>query len=117
VLGVTSGRVYSRRFAPRVLRGVVNVGAGGTLRQVRIRLERRAGRHCFNFSGSRARFVRAKKCGAAAFFSVGSAASFSYLLPARLPVGRYVYDIQAVDSSGRVTGLVGGVSHVVFRVK
>jgi hypothetical protein len=117
VLGLTSGRVYSRRLAPRVLRGIAKVGPGGTLREVRIRLQRRIGRRCLNFSGSRARFVRAAKCAPAAFFSVGNAESFSYLLPARLPVGRYAYDIQAVDSSGRVTGLVGGVSHVVFRVK
>jgi hypothetical protein len=63
------------------------------------------------------RFVRAGKCAPAAFFSVGGAESFSYLLPARLAAGRYAYDIEAVDSSGRVTGLVGGVSHVVFRVR
>jgi hypothetical protein len=117
ILGLKSGRVYSRRFAPRVLRGMVRVAPGGTLRQVRIRLQRRVGRRCFNFSGSRVRFVRAGKCAPAAFFSVGGAESFSYLLPARLAAGRYAYDIEAVDSSGRVTGLVGGVSHVVFRVR
>jgi hypothetical protein len=117
ILGVTNGRVYPRRFAPRVLRGIVKIGPGATLRQVRIRLHRRVGHRCFNFSGSRARFVRAARCAPAAFFSVGSAESFSYLLPARLPRGRYAYDIQAVDGSGRVTALVGGVSHVVFRVK
>jgi hypothetical protein len=117
VLGLTNGRVYSRRSAPRVLRGIVKVGPGGTLRQVRIRLHRRVGRRCLNFSGSRERFVRAARCAPAGFFSVGSAESFSYLLPARLARGRYTYDIQAVDGSGRVTPLVGGVSHVVFRVK
>jgi hypothetical protein len=117
ILGLINGRVYSRRFAPRVLRGIVKVAPGGTLRQVRIRLHRRVGHRCFNFSGSRARFVRAARCAPAAFFSVGSAESFSYLLPARLARGRYAFDIQAVDGSGRVTALVGGVSHVAFRVK
>jgi hypothetical protein len=117
VLGLINGRVYSRRSAPRVLRGIVKVGPGGTLRQVRIRLHRRVGHRCFNFSGSRERFVRSVRCAPAGFFSVGSAESFSYLLPARLARGRYTYDIQAVDGSGRVTPLVGGVSHVVFRVK
>jgi hypothetical protein len=117
ILGLVNGRVYSRRFAPRVLRGIVKVGPGGTVRQVRIRLHRRVGHRCFNFSGSRARFVRAAGCASAAFFSVGSAESFSYLLPARLARGRYAFDIQAVDGSGRVTALVRGVSHVVFRVK
>jgi len=117
ILGIVNGRHYSRRSAPRVLRGAVKVAAGGSLRQVRIRLQRRVGRRCWSFSGVRGRFVRARKCAAAKFFSVGYAESFSYLLPTRLPVGRYVYDIEAVEASGNVTQLVGGVSHVVFRVK
>ncbi len=117
VVGIKNGHVYYRRFAPRVLRGMVKVAAGGTLRDVRIRLERQIGGRCFGFSGSRESFVRARKCGAAPFFSVGSTESFSYLLPAPFRAGRYVYDIEAVDSAGRVTGLVGGVSHVVFRVR
>lgn len=117
VLGIASGRVYSRRSAPRVLRGSVTLTAGGTLRQVRIRLRRRIGRRCLNFSGSRERFVRSPKCTSAAFFSVGDSQSFSYLLPSRLPAGRYTFDVDAIEASGNVTSLVGGVSHVVFRVK
>lgn len=117
ILGIKSGHVYARRFAPRVLRGVITITAGGTLHQVRIRLERHYGRHCFDFSGSREQFGRPSKCGSASFFSVGGAESFSYLLPAPLPPGRYVYDIEAVDGAGQVTKLIGGVSHVVFRVK
>jgi hypothetical protein len=117
VLGIANGRVYSRRSAPRVLRGIVDIAAGGTLRQVRIRMQRRAGRRCLNFSGSRERFVRSPKCAAAAFFSVGDSQSFSYLLPSRLPAGRYSFDIEAVEATGAITRLAGGVSHVVFRVK
>jgi hypothetical protein len=75
------------------------------------------GRRCLNFDGRREQFVSSRKCAAARFFSVGDSESFSYLLPRRLPVGRYVYDIDAVEASGKVTRLVGGVSHVVFRVK
>jgi hypothetical protein len=117
IAGIKNDHVYSRRHAPRVLRGIVRVPAGGTLRQVRIRLERRYRGHCWNFSGSRVRFVRARKCGTASFFSVGGSESFSYLLPAPLPKGRYVYDIEGVDSAGQPTKLVSGVSHVVFQVK
>ncbi len=117
VVGLINGHVYTRRAAPRVLRGIAQVAPGGSLRQVRIRLQRRSGRKCFAFSGSRERFVRSRRCAPASFFSVGSAQSFSYLLPSRLPAGRYVYDIEAVEGSGRVTGPVGGVSHVIFRVK
>jgi hypothetical protein len=117
IAGVKNGHVYSRRHAPRVLAGIVKVAAGGTLRQVRIRLERRHRGNCWDFSGSRVRFVRARKCGSASFFSVGGSESFSYLLPARLPKGSYTYDIEAINSTGQATKLVSGVSHVVFRVK
>ena len=61
--------------------------------------------------------MRTRTCGKAAFFSVGSALSFSYLLPARLGPGRYVYAIEAIDAAGGTTGLVPGVSQVVFRVR
>jgi len=117
VLGIRNGHVYARRRAPRVLAGIVRVPVGGTLRDVRIRLERRNRGRCFDFSGSREEFVRARTCGRAAFFSVGATESFSYLLPARLARGRYAYDIEAIDDAGRVTALVAGVSHVVFRVR
>jgi hypothetical protein len=116
-LGVTSGHVYSRRAAPRVLRGAVTVGSAGTLRQVRIRLQRRVGHGCFDFIGRSVRFVRVRRCRPAAFFSVGSSESFSYLLPARLAPGRYVYDVDAIEASGHSTSLVAGVSHVIFRVR
>ncbi len=117
IKGVKNGHVYSRRSAPRVLTGAIEVPAGGTLKQVRISLERHYRGHCFDFSGSRESFVRTKKCGSAAFFSVGGSESFSYLLPARLPKGRYVFEIEGVDSMGQTTKLVSGVSHVVFQVK
>jgi hypothetical protein len=116
IAGIKNGHVYSRARAPRVLRGVVHVGAGGTLRDVRIRLQRRHDGRCFDFSGSREAFVRSKRCRAARFFSVGGSESFSYLLPAPLPPGKYRFDIEAVEASGRRTVLVNGVSHVVFRV-
>jgi len=48
---------------------------------------------------------------------VGDSESFSYLLPAALPAGRYLYEIKAVDGSGRATRLLGGINHVVFRVR
>ena len=114
--GVVNGRRYRRHHAPRILRGLVQVPAGGTLHDVRISLQRRNGRRCLTFSGAKEAFVRSR-CGVARFFSVGGAESFSYLLPASLPRGRYVYDIEAIDASGHRTKLVPGVSHVVFYVK
>ena len=114
--GVKNGHHYSRRKGPRILQGLVQTPTGGTLREVRISLQRRNGKHCTVFSGTKETFVRAR-CGAKRFFSVGDAESFSYLLPASLPPGRYVYDIEAIDGTGNPTKLVPGVSHVVFYVK
>lgn len=114
--GIANGRHYRRRHAPRVLRGLVQVPAGATLREVRISIQRRIGKWCLAFNGTTETFVRAR-CGVRRFFSVGGAESFSYLLPASLPVGRYVYDIEAIDAGGQATKLVAGVSHVVFYVK
>ncbi len=114
--GVKNGRRYSRRKGPRILQGLVQVPADGTLREVRISLQRRKGKHCTVFSGAKETFVRAQ-CGAKRFFSVGDTESFTYLLPASLPPGRYVYDIEAINDGGNVTKLVPGVSHVVFYVK
>jgi hypothetical protein len=117
VNGIVNGRVFRRHRGPRILQGEVEVLNGGMLRQVRISLQRRYRGRCFDFSGSRESFVRTKKCGSKAFFSVGGSASFSYLLPARLPRGSYVYDIEGINSTGQATKLVSGVSHVVFQVK
>jgi hypothetical protein len=114
--GVKPGHVYSRRHAPRILSGVVKVPESGTLKDVRISLQRRAGKRCTVFSGTKETFVHAR-CGTTRFFSVGGTESFSYLLPASLPPGRYVYDIEAINDTGKPTKLVFGVSHVVFYVK
>jgi hypothetical protein len=114
--GVKAGHVYPRHKGPRILSGLVKVPAGGTLREVRISLQRRVGKRCFAFNGTTETFVR-DRCGATRFFSVGGSESFSYLLPSSLPKGRYVYDIEAIDDAGVATKLVPGVSHVVFYVK
>jgi hypothetical protein len=114
--GVKNAHHYSHRKGPRILQGLVQVPASGTLREVRISLQHRKGKHCTVFSGTKEAFVRAR-CGATRFFSVGDAESFTYLLPSSLPPGRYVYDIEAIDGTGNPTKLVPGVSHVVFYVK
>jgi hypothetical protein len=114
--GVKPGHLYTRRHAPRVLSGIVKVPSGDTLKTVRISLQRRNGKRCTVFNGIVEAFVHAR-CGTTRFFSVGGAESFSYLLPAALPAGRYVYDIEAINDVGEATQLVPGVSHVVFYVR
>jgi hypothetical protein len=63
------------------------------------------------------RFVKAR-CGHESFFKVSSGGtSFSYLLPSKLPPGRYVFEIQATDAAGDHSALHQGSSRVVFYVK
>jgi hypothetical protein len=116
ITGIKNGRHYSRRSAPRVLTGSVTVSGGDTLQSVQISLQRSHAGRCFDYSGRKEKFVHAK-CGRTSFFSVGSSSSFNYLLPARLPAGRYVYEIRAIDSAGHTTALANGVSRVVLYVR
>jgi hypothetical protein len=115
--GVIAGHAYPRHRAPRILAGSVEVPAGNTLHEVRIALSRRAHGRCYAFSGPRAAFVRASCRAVPRFFAVASTSSFTYLLPARLRAGRYVYDVEAVNDAGQVTPLTNGVSHVAFSVR
>jgi hypothetical protein len=58
------------------------------------------------------------RCGAehGRFFSIGTHANFSYLLPFKLPRGRYVLDIEATDLAGSTAKLARGSSRIVFYV-
>jgi hypothetical protein len=116
VAGVLSGHVYRAGQAPRILDGTVLVPQGKALREVRIGIERRVGRRCWTFSGARAAFVRSRCTRHPRVFSAGNEASFSYLLPARLPRGSYTYAVEAIDGSGHASPLVAGLSEVAFRV-
>ena len=93
-------RSYSRRNAPRVLRGKVD-DAGG-VRTVKLRLTRTTpGGRCFAYSGKRERFIRRPRCGAASgwWFAIGDRAQFEYQLASKLGRGRYVLDVNAIDKS------------------
>ncbi len=111
IRGVRANHTYARRHGPRLLGGVVNVPGGVTLLRVRISLQRAYRGRCLDFNGRVERFVKAK-CHSTSFFGVGSAASFNYLLPARLPAGHYTYDVEAVDSAAHHTA-----THVTFDVR
>jgi hypothetical protein len=116
ILGVKNGQTYTRRSAPRLLEGSVQPPPGAGPREVRLALERIGHGHCSAFNGRRVAFKRAK-CGTLHFFKVADTTSFSYLLPAPLRAGRYVYAVEAVNYQGAVTKLANGVSRVAFRVK
>lgn len=109
------GHVYSRRRAPRVLAGTVL--AGSAVRSISISLRRSWHRRCSVFSGERQRFVKAR-CGHARFFEIPvSGPRFSYLLPSKLPRGRYVYEVKATDAAGRASVPRRGSSRMVFYVR
>jgi hypothetical protein len=116
IVGVKNGHIYTGRSAPRILQGSVQSPSGEAPREVRLALERIGRGHCSAFNGSRVAFKRAK-CGVLHFFKVADTSSFSYLLPAPLPAGHYVYAVEAINDHGAVTKLANGVSRVVFRVK
>ena len=69
---------------------------------VKLRLTRNDRGNCSTFSGTSERF-RHIKCGASNgfWFGVGDRADTSYLLPSRLPRGRYVLDVNVVDRAYR----------------
>ncbi len=113
--GIHEGNVYSRGKAPRVLAGTVSAHASVT--SISLRLRRSYRGRCWAYDGSRERFGHVR-CGRGSFFGVASGGdSFSYLLPSRLPPGRYVLDIAASDSAGDHAPLDRGSSRVVFYVK
>jgi hypothetical protein len=114
ITGVGEHHVYSRKTAPRILSGTVS--AHVSVAGVSIALRRSYRNRCSAYSGVRERFVRAR-CGSAPFFAVSRSASFSYLLPAAPGPGRYVLDVQAVDSAGNRTTLARGTSRIVFFVR
>lgn len=111
VAGLRNGAVYSRRRAPRLLRGKVTADPSG-LRSVKLKLTRRVGRHCSYFSGRRERFVP-MRCGRGSFLRIGDGADWSYLLPKRLGRGSYVLEVKAVDGAFNR----GKPARVRFRVK
>ena len=111
VASLRNGAVYSRRRAPRLLRGSVTADPSG-LMAVKLKLTRRVGRKCSYFSGSRERF-RPMRCGRGSFLRIGDRADWSYLLPRRLGRGRYVLEVKAIDGAFNR----GTPARVRFRVK
>jgi hypothetical protein len=110
-LTLRSGAVFSRRKAPRLLRGSVDADPSGLL-AVKLRLTRTVGKKCSYFSGRRERFLP-MHCGHGSFFKIGDRADWSYLLPKRLGRGKYVLEAKAIDGAYNR----GPVKRVRFRVR
>ena len=119
IRGLREQARFRRGNAPRTLNGTVQTDASG-LTDVRLRLTRTVGPRCSYYSGRAERILRTRTCGARGprFFSIGSKPDWSYLLPADLPRGRYVLDVQAVDRAGNSsTPGVRGRDRIVFHVR
>jgi hypothetical protein len=116
--GVIEGKKYAKGKGPRELAGHANAPAGG-LRDVRLRLTRTDGRACATFDAKKETFVAMRRCGAVhgTWFSVGAKSDFRYLLPTKLPRGRYVLDLQVQNTAGKAaTRLARGTTRLVFTV-
>jgi hypothetical protein len=118
ITAVTEGKKYAKGKGPRQLGGKVAADGSG-LADIRLRLTRNDGGKCTTYDGKTEKFKTIKKCGAThgVWFSAGSKADWTYLLPSKLGRGRYVLDVQVVDKAGNKTAqLARGTSRVVFTV-
>jgi hypothetical protein len=109
---------FRRGHGPRELTGTSDPDPSG-LKDVQLRLTRNDRGRCSTFSGAKLRFAAMKRCGArrGKWFSVGSKADWSYLLPKTLGRGRYVLDLRTVDGAGNAdTTLARTRNRVVFFV-
>jgi len=111
IAGIRNGQRFTRKKAPRELHGTVTADPSG-LWAVKIRLTRKLGKTCWYFSGSKERFLK-RTCGKQYAFKVGDQPTWSYLLPSRLPRGRYVLDTYAIDNAFNH----GATDTVRFRVR
>ena len=99
---LTSLRANARyRRGPRLLAG--SVADAGGIHQAYFRLRRTARGGCSWYSAKRERFTRPGSCRSARFNRVGDRGSFSYLLPERLPSGRYLLEVKALDRALNVS--------------
>lgn len=120
IRSIADGRRFVRGFGPRELRVDVDPDPSG-LPTVKLRLTSSDHGRCSYFSGKSERFVVTGRgrCRASDgfWFAVGNRQQTSYLLPARLPRGRYVLDANAIDKAYDRDGQRRrGANRVVFHV-
>ncbi|HEV2774009.1 MAG TPA: hypothetical protein VGV90_00310 [Solirubrobacteraceae bacterium] len=116
--GMRDQQRFARGKGPRRITATVTPDPSG-LQVVKLRLTRRVGRRCTYFSGKSERFRRAP-CGVnrAPWFAVGDRQEVDYLLPQKLPRGRYVLDVNAVDKAfNRDDARRRGGNRIVFHVR
>ena len=127
ITSVKEKQRFPRGEGPRTLAGTVDEKGSG-VSKVRLRLTRsdqqfrgrdRRRKYCFTFDDRAERLELMSRCGAArgSWFEVGDEAQWSYLLPSRLPRGRYVLDVETTDRAGNVDRTLQRTrNRVVFNV-
>jgi hypothetical protein len=109
---------FRKGHGPRELQGTSDPDPSG-IKDVQLRLTRTDRGHCSTFSGAKLRFVAMKRCGArrGTWFSIGSKADWTYLLPKALGRGRYVLDLKTIDGAGNADDQLARTrNRVVFYV-
>jgi opacity protein-like surface antigen len=109
---------FRKGHGPRELKGTSDPDPSG-LKDVELRLTRNDRGRCSRFSGTLLHFALLKRCGArlGTWFSVGSKADWSYLLPKALGSGRYVLDLKTIDGAGNADATLARTrNRVVFFV-
>jgi len=107
--GIRRGKRFHHGHGPRKLSGTAH-DAGG-LYQIYFELTRRTHAGCRWYSAKRSVFTRARHSCHARFQRLGTKAPWSYLLPKRLPRGKYTLVEKAIDHSFNASR-----AHVTFRV-
>jgi len=95
IRGIRNGERFRRGHGPRKLAGTASDASG--LFQVYFRLRRHSHAGCQWYSAKRSVFTRPRSHCDARFQRVGTKAPWSYLLPERLPKGRYTLEEKAID--------------------
>lgn len=104
-IGIEDGARFVARRGPRELSGRIQPGSSNAL-DVKIRLYRRYRGACDYYSAKRER-LRRTACGRAFYQSVAERPQWSYLLPDRLPAGRWLLDVRVLDGNLKADGPLG----------
>lgn len=118
ITGIREQHRFARGRGPRRITARIRPDASG-LQVVKLRLTRRIGPRCTYYSARSERFRRAP-CGVnrSPWSAIGDRQEVDYLLPRRLPRGRYVLDVNAVDKAhNRDDARRRGGNRVVFHVR
>jgi len=108
--------VFAAGRGPRLLRGTVGSDPSGIAR-VELKLTGRDRGRCSRYDAARERFLRAPcRRNPARAFAVGDRASWSYLLPRRLPRGRWLVTLTAADRAGNRSAPVDRVTRIAVYV-